>query len=231
MLNKNLTDVLGALNSVTNSVILNYPTTILNNSAGDVVVKLNVESLDPDTFDEMGIYDLSEFLSAFRLFDEREVQRNGNALTITGGNSSLNYLCTNVNVLENFNKSPKLFESTENVPSVATFNLEEADMKMIKDAGKVFKDLSDVVITSQDGGLILSLSSSNNFNATSNSFSIRKTGNTTKEFSIKIPAENFNALPNSNYQFEVKYNEARDAYRIILKSTDVDITILMAIKK
>ena len=81
MLNANTINVLSAMNSITNSVILNYPTTILNNSAGDVIVKLNLESLDSDPIPEIGIYNLSEFISTFKLFEEYDCSIDGNVIT------------------------------------------------------------------------------------------------------------------------------------------------------
>lgn len=104
-------------------------------------------------------------------------------------------------------------------------------MKTIKSAANIFKDLSDIIIESQDGDIFLKLGSSNNFNAQSNSFGIKIPSKCTKEFKIKIPAENFMSIPLSEYEFKVKYNSERDAYRLILKSTESSIEILMAIKK
>ena len=231
MLNKEIINTLQALNGITNSAILKYPTTILNNPAGDVVVKVQLDTMDPEPFDEMGIYNLGEFISTFKLLPECETSISDGIINISSGNNSLQYLTTNVNVLENFNKTEDLFTKTESVPTVATFSLTTDDVRTIKSAAGVFKDLQDIIISSEDGKLSIKLGSSNNFNARSNSFALKKDGTATKEFTVKIPAENFNAIPMSDYTFEVKYNEERDAYRILLHSIDADIKILMAIKK
>jgi hypothetical protein len=231
MLNRNVVNVLHALNSITNSAILRYPTTVLNNTTGDIVVKLNVKALDETPFEDFGIYNLSEFLSTFKLFEKYDVVAEPGLLNIKGENSTLEYLITNTAVLENHNKSENLFTSTEDVPTVASFSLSKEDVKMIKSAAGVFKDLTDIILESRDGDIMVKLGSSNNFNAKSNSYSVKKEANTSKEFSIKIPAENFNTLPTSDYNFEVKYNEPKNAYRILINSTEIDMTILMAIKK
>lgn len=232
MLNKNTINVLSAINSITNSAILKYPTTVLNNSAGDVVVKLNLETLDADPIPEIGIYNLSEFISTFKLFDEYECSISDNVINITSDDSAIQYLTTNTSVLENFNKKEDLFTSTEAVATVSSFTLTNADMKRIKQASGVFKDLSDIIIESKDGDILVKLGSTNNFNAKSNSFSIKKLGvKSSKEFVVKVPAENFNSLPASDYTFEVKYNEKRDAFRLLMNSTEIDMKILMAIKK
>lgn len=129
MLNKNTINVLQALNSITNSAILNYPTTILNNSAGDVIVKMNMESLDSEPIPEIGIYNLSEFISTFKLFEDYECSIADNVINISSENSALQYLTTNTSVLENFNKKEDLFVSTENVATVSTFTLTKMMLK------------------------------------------------------------------------------------------------------
>ena len=231
MLSKPLINTLQLMNSITNSIILKYPVTVINNPAGDVVAKINIQSIDPDEFSNIGIFNLSEFISTFKLFNDYTCSINDNIINIKDDTSSLQYLSTSPNVLENFDKSEKLFDSTNAVPSVSTFTVSVENMKTIKSAANIFKDLSDIIIESQDGDIFLKLGSSNNFNAQSNSFGIKIPSKCTKEFKIKIPAENFMSIPLSEYEFKVKYNSERDAYRLILKSTESSIEILMAIKK
>lgn len=233
MLNKNVINMLQSLNGITNSGILKYPTTILNNSAGDVVVKVNLESLDPESFDNIGIYNLSEFISIFKLFgSDYTCNISDGIINVTSGNNSVQYLTTNLAVLENHDKDEKIFSSTESVPTICSVKLTIEDLKTIKSASSVFKELTDIVFISKDNDLTIKLGSTNNFNANSNSFSVKKPNvDGTKEFTVKIPADNFNALPLGEYTLEFKYNEQRDAYRVIIKSTEVDITVLMAVKK
>jgi len=231
MINKNVVTVLQTLNNITNSVIFKYPTTILNNVAGDIVVKLDMKKLDPDEFPTFGIYNLNEFLNIFKLFNDYNTNLIENVINVSDGKSSVQYLTTNINILENYNKNEAIFTSTESVPSVATFDLSKEALKGIKAASGIFKDLDDIVVTSQDGDVFVTLGSVNNFNAKSNSFSTKLEATTSKEFVIKIPSDNFNSIPLSNYVVEVKYNESRDAYRVLLKSTEISMQILLAVKK
>lgn len=232
MLNKNVIGTLKALNSITNSGIIRYPTTILNNPSGDVVVKLGLDKLDTDSFDDIGIYNLSEFISTFSLFDDYECSINDNIISIKSKDSSVQYLTTNIAVLGNHDKSDSIFTSTAKFPSVCSAEITISDMKKIKSASSIFKELTEIIFISKDGDLSISLGNTNNFNAKSNSFSIAKNNvNCTKEFSIKVPSENFNSLPLSNYMLEVKYNESRDVFRIMLNSLDSDVSVLLAVKK
>ena len=78
----------------------------------------------------------------------------------------------------------------------------------------------------------MSLGATNKFNARDNSYKIRKDAQSTKEFEIKIPVENFKKIPESEYSFEVKYNEARDAYRILMKNKSLSgLKIIMSVIK
>ena len=231
MINKNVTNVLKQLNGITNTVVLKYPHTIVNSPAGDVVAWVDISKLDSDEFQDIGIYNLGEFLSSFKLFDERTVHIENNTIEITSNNKAISLLSTNINLLDEFNKDESVFTKTEEVPTVCSFILTDSDMSQIKQASGIFKDLSDISIKSQDHVVEMSLCASNNFNAKSNKFKINLAADCTKEFEVKIPTENFNYLPVGNYNIQVKYNSSRDAYRVILFSNDLDLKIILAVKK
>lgn len=233
MFNQNVKDVLTQINGITNSVILKYPQTVAVSDSQDIMVLVDIASLDSDEFPEIGLKDsLNDYLSLFKLFPEdAEVSIEGNTINIGSGDMQSSYIMDNVALMDAYDKNPEQFAKTEQVPSVADFDLLDEDIKKIKEATGVFKDLSEVIITSQDGDITLSLGATNKFNAKSNKFSIRKQGNTSKEFEIKIPVENFKMIPLSNYTFSVKYNSARDAYRILMTNQSLQgLKILMTVK-
>lgn len=232
MINTNVTNVLQQITGITNTVILKYPYSVFNSPAGDILAKINIEQLDPDNFEDIGIYDLQEFLNAFKLFGtDRTVKIDGKNIQITESNNYVNLQSTSKNLLENFDKDISIFDKTKTVPTVAEFTLSTDDIKKIKQASSVFKDLSDIVFTSQDGQMNISLASTNNFNAKSNNYTISKEASTSKEFNVKVPCDNFNNLPNSDFTVVVKYNSTKDAYRVLFGSEDIDLEILMAVNK
>lgn len=234
MLNKQTIYALSAISGITNTVVLKHPVTIANSAAGDVIVHMNVSQFDPETFEDIGIYNLSEFLSTFKLFsDERVVKQDAGKINITDGSTDLSYITSNIALLSEYNKTDEAFTKTESVPSVAEFKITTDDIKKIKSASGIFSDLSDLCVTSQDGVITLSLTAENKFNAKSNTFNVRKSDCTTsKEFEIKLPVSNFVNVPASEYLVTVRYNSAVNAYRIMLNSTEItDFKILMAIKK
>ena len=71
-------------------------------------------------------------------------------------------------------------------------------------------------------GILKFLGATNRFGARSNTYSVVKDAETTKEFEIKIPVENFKVLPNSHYEVQVKYNSKRDSYRILMINKSLD---------
>jgi len=233
MFNNKVIDVLTQINGVTNSVILKYPQTVAVSESQDMMINVDFTNIDSDEFPNLGLKDsLGDLLSLFKLFgDDREVVFNENTIEITSGANTSSYITDSLALMDAYDKDPAQFTKTEEVPSVATFDLNVDDIKNIKSATGVFKDLSEVIFTSQDGDVTVSLGSTNKFNAKSNTYSVRKPASTSKEFEIKIPVDNFKALPQSEYTVEVKYNSSRDSYRILMLNKSIDgFKILMSVK-
>jgi hypothetical protein len=233
MFNKNVIDVLQQVNGVTNSVILKYPQTVAVSESQDLMLLVDISKLDNSEFPEIGLKDsLSDFLALFKLFPEdRSVTIEGNTIDVASGTMNSSYIMDNIALMDAYNKQPDQFEKTEAVPSVATFDISLEDIKNLKSATGVFKDLSEVIFKSQDGDMKISLGATNKFNAKSNSFTVTKTANTNKEFEIKIPVDNFKMLPASEYTVDVKYNSARDSYRILMTNKSLQgFKVLMSVK-
>ena len=233
MFNKNVIDVLTQISGITNSVILKYPLTVASSESKDVKIMFDISKLDAEEFPEIGLKDnLSEFLSVFKLFPEsREVSVQGKNIQIKSENISSSYIADVVALMDAYNESTEQFTKTMEVPSVATFEMSVNDIKNLKSASGVFKDLSEIIFTSKDDDVNIRLAATNKFNAKSNTYSITKNAKTTKEFEIKIPVDNFKMLPQSDYTVNVKYNSAKNSYRIVLSNDNLeDFVIIMSVK-
>ena len=219
-MNKNLTNTLLQLNTITNTVILKHPITVAASESKDIYVYLDVSELDSESFPDIGLNNnLNNYLNLFKLFDDsRTVSFNGDTVQISSGEITSSYITDNVALMEGYDISPEQFQKTEEVPTVCSINLTVDDIKKLKSATSVFKDLSEIIIKCQDSEVSMSLGATGKFNARDNSYKIKKDAQSTKDFEIKIPVENFKKIPESEYTFEVKYNEARDAYRILMKN-------------
>jgi len=233
MLNPQLVEVLTQINGMTNNIILKYPQTVAVSESQDMLLLVDISKLDADAFEDIGLKDsLSDLLNLVKLFPEdRVITRDGNTIDITSGELSSSYITDNIALMDAYNKDIVQFTKTEEVPTTASFDLTVDDIKNIKSATGVFKDLSEVIFTSMDGDVKVSLGATNKFNAKSNTFSVTKPAQTTKEFEIKIPVDNFKMLPGSDYTVEVKYNSARDSYRILMVNKSLEgFKILMSVK-
>lgn len=233
MFNQATIDVLTQINGITNSIILKYPQTVAVSESQDMMILFDLSNLDPDEFPEIGLKDsLGEMLSLLKLFPEdREINIDGHTINVSSDTLTSSFITDNLALMDAYNKDAVQFERTEGVPSVSTFDLDEEDIKSIKSATGVFKDLTEVIFKSQDDDMLISLGATNKFNQRSNTFSVKKPSSATKEFEIKIPVENFKMLPVSNYTFDVKYNSARDSYRILLSNKSLEgFKILMTVK-
>lgn len=233
MFNKNVIDVLTQVNAVTNSVIIKFPLTVAVSESQDIMVLFDVQSLDNESFEPVGLKDnLGDFLSLFKLFpDDRTVTIDGNTINVSSGSTSSTYIMDNIALMDAYDKGPDQFFKTEQVPSVAVFDITPNDIKNLKSATGVFKDLSEIMFTSKDGDMLISLGATNKFNAKSNKFSVTKSAKTTKEFEVKIPVDNFKMLPVSEYEVHVKYNSSRDSYRImLLNKTLGGFKVIMSVK-
>ncbi len=233
-MNKDLTNVLQQLNTITNTVILKYPITVAASEAKDMYVHLDISQLDDNSFPDIGLNNnLNNYLNLFKLFDDtRAVTFKGDTVEISSGEITSSYITDNVALMEGYDISPEQFQKTEEVPTVCSIDLTVDDIKKLKSATGVFKDLSEIIIKCQDSEVSMSLGATNKFNARDNSYKIRKNTSATKEFEIKIPVENFKKLPESEYTFEVKYNEARDAYRILMKNKALSgLKLIMSVIK
>jgi len=233
MLNKQTVEVLQQVNKMTNSLILRFPETVAVSEAQDMMIMFNVEELDGDSFEDIGLKNsLGEFLNLVKLFgDERVVEVQNGVINITEGDTSSVFITDNIQLMDTEDVKAEHFSRTESVPSVAEFTLTTQDIKKIKSSSGVFKDLTEVIFSSVDDGVSVSLGATNRFNAKSNKFSITKKTECSKQFEVKIPVDNFKMLPDSDYTMCVKYNSARDTYRILLTSESLEsFKILMTVK-
>jgi len=223
MFNKDVINVLTQINGIADSVILKHPITVAKSESDDMIVACDISKLDADQFPDMGIMDLGGFLNIFKLFpDDADCDISGNTINISSGATSSTYITDLIALMDAFDIDSSRFDKTEAVPSVATFDITSDDIKKIKSASGVFKDLDEVIFESKDGDVIVSLGSTGKFNAKSNTFAITKPAQTSKEFNIHLAAENFKKLPVSDYQVQVKYNSSKDAYRVMLFNKSLD---------
>lgn len=225
MFNTQLLTVLSQVNNITNSVILRYPETVAVSEDQSMYLRFNTKALDADEFSEVPLNDsLADFLRIFKLFgNDRTVSFNNNVINVSDGAHNVKYITYDKELMTVFDKNSSQFERTKEVPTVAEFTLTIDDIKALKDASSIFKNLENVIIESKDGKLTLSLDNLNSFNAQSNTYSLSKEcTELSKDFRIAMTIGNFAKIPVSEYTIQIKYNSERDKYRIFAINNTID---------
>lgn len=232
MFNRESVDFLKVMNKITNSMVLNYPITTGRTESADIAYKFDLSKYDTDGFENpIGIYDLSTFLNIFGLCDEdREVNIDNNSITVSDKTTSVKFLTSATSVLSPYEFKQEQFDKTNEFPSVLEMNLTAEDIRKLKSASATFKEL-DTAVISCDESVELSLTQIGKFNKSSNSFRIKKNEESTKKFNVGISLETLSKIPQVDYTLIVKYNESRDAYRIILKTDKIDgLSLVISVK-
>lgn len=232
MFNRESVDFLKVMNKITNSMVLTYPITTGRTESADIAYKFDLSKYDTDGFENpIGIYDLSTFLNIFGLCDEsRDVNIDNNSITVSDSTTSVKFLTSATSVLSAYEFKQEQFDKTNEFPSVLEMNLTAEDIRKLKSASATFKEL-DTAVISCDESVELSLTQIGKFKKSSNSFRIKKTEESTKKFNIGIPLETLSKIPQVDYTLIVKYNESRDAYRIILKTDKIEgLSLVISVK-
>lgn len=204
---------------MTNSITLKFPITTCKSDM--LAFKFDLSQFDTDGFDKIHLYNLSAFLNIFNLFDDdHKIEIKDNFITISNSDTMIKYIESEEVLLSAFELNERQFEITNSMPSVCEFTLTQNDIRKLKTANASFTEM-DTVIIKCDEECNIYLSQLNSNNAFKNFFKIRKDVEIKKNFEIGISMEALTKLPNVEWKFAVKYNEAKDSYRIFLTSEDI----------
>lgn len=225
MITKDFIKELSKMSSITDKVILKYPITTLNSEAIDMLVNIDTSKLGCQEFPDTGIYELNKFVHMFALFDNPEITRTNNAIEFeTPGTKSV-YTISDLSVMENFDQKSSIIESLDNFPEVAKVDISVDVIKQIKQASSIYNELNVLTIEGKSNDLYLYLDAHNRFNSSNNTFSKEFLNHSTMDFKLKINIENFIKLPMTNYTLKIKYNENKNAFRILFESEFFKILI------
>lgn len=228
MFNKDLVEQLKKLNSITDSVIMRYPVTTMVSNAGDILCNLKVDNFDTDNFEEFGLYELSKLINLFGLFKNYEVENKEDCLIIKAGPKSAVLKKSELFLLEDFDKKSSVIETTKNsekAVTVSSFTICADDVMQLKKAGSILSETEGIKFEGIDGDTKVGLININRFESSGDTFGAEFFNTSNKNFNIKITKENFNKLPNCDYDVIIKYNEAQNVYRIIFSTDNFDIMV------
>ena len=151
---------------------------VMNNILADADITEEFEQ-------EVGIYDLNQFLSCLSLIPGCELTVNGDSIVISNDKNSINYRCSDPSVI----KAPpnkKITLPSEDVQVVLT----EGHLETVRKAAAVLQ-ISDASLVGDRENIYLTVSDKRN--SGSNSYEI-KVGDTDAEFRFNFTVENLKML-------------------------------------
>lgn len=164
--------------------------------AKNIMAKVDVPETFPYVF---GIYDLPEFLSAYGMFDDPELEFNENqkSVTMTEGGSSIEYYFSEIENLVTSDKDVKM-------PSCELkFSLSSDQLGSMRRASGALKT-NDIVVTGSGDRVMVSVNDITN--ATSNKFTLEVDAcdiQTDESFEFVFNINNFKFVNSDQYDFEV----------------------------
>jgi hypothetical protein len=224
MFSEETREVFKSLSGINNSYVVSYPKTAFSDENNQMLCSVDLSEFE-DEFDEFGIYDMSNLLNAIDLVNDPDITLEDGVINIVSDDNKerLEYITSDVDSLSKGNY--KVIESTKKVNTIYDFELTKEMLTKITKAVSVFPDFDIVSVRTDNDKVVLSLKSYNKFNTNSNSFEIILEGKADQDFEINIPVSSFTKLPKVDYTFEVKYNEEKDAYRVMLTNPLFEIVL------
>jgi len=217
MFNKNSIEIIRGIGEINNKTILEYPRTTISNVTKDINGIVDFSILG-DSFDTIGIWDLSSFLNALSVLEDPVITLDNNIITAKDEYSSISYVTSSTNILGDAVCDPAIVTSTLGIPSIVDVNMTTDVVNRIKKGVNVFKNLKDLRWTKSGDIFTVSTTNKESFNASSNSFQLKLDTDKLEgpDFEITIPAENFLQLPSIDFDFKV--HEKSGQHRISMSN-------------
>jgi len=175
----------------------------------------------PETFNkQVGIYDLSEFLSVLNLFETSNIKLEEKFMTIsdTSGRSKIKYFMSDADILTSPTK-PIIMPDPE-----VSFHLDQDTLARIKKAASALGH-DQLSIIPGDG--VITLSVVNIDNATSNTYSIDVAGKSTGDYNFILNIKNLQMIP-GNYNVAIS---SKLISQFTLDQENTDLKYWVALEK
>ena len=159
----------------------------------NILAKAEIEEEFPQ---ELGIYDMHEFLGTLGLFQKPVLTFDEKNMVVNeeGISTSTNYYFSDPSVLVSPTKDIKM------PPVDVSFTLTQTDLAKVKKASAVMQ-LPDITVTAETGGDIF-LKAVDSKNSTSNDYKVKVGENAPANFTFHFKAENFKLI-DGDYDVEI----------------------------
>jgi hypothetical protein len=216
MINNKTRTILKSLLSINNSMVIKYPTMTVSDTFKSIFCRVDLTKID-ENFETFGIYDTSNFLSALDLLKDPEITLEDNKIIAKDQETKMQFVTSDVDSLDSTFKE-SIIDRTMEFPSLINFDFTTDMLNKIKKAAGVFKTM-DCLYLNNNTTVDVELGQFETFEISQNTYTIQiPTPVSDKEFKLAIPLENILKLPSTDYKLEVRYNEEKNAYRIVFKN-------------
>jgi hypothetical protein len=227
MLNKDTMEVLSQLGQINQSQIITYPvTTIILGKA--IQAFLDISKLGEEEFDEIGVFDINQLSSVISVIDDAEISNDNGTLTIKNKNQSIKYGTTTIDIIESECRgNPDLIDRISQNEKVLEFELDAKELDRIKKMSGLLKELSDLVISSENGNINIAVTSKEK---SSNNYSVSVEGTSEDDIEMSLVMDAVKKLPNSGYKISI-HRSKKGSLVAVFKSTGVEgLSIVLSAK-
>ena len=230
MLCERTCSLLNLLSGISNTCILRYPSTIINDECKSIIARVDLSDIESE-FEPLGLNSkISNLTSIVSMFNEPEIERVDNILCIRDTDNKIDtqFVTDNVELLANTEFKSDVFDRIVASLTVAEFTLTKDDITRFKKAHSVYNDLDDVIITGEDN-IKISLGALSKFNRSENKFSITKDVVANKNFSCAVSFDSLQRIPAVDYNVNVKFSERTNSYALALSNSDLNVEIILSV--
>jgi len=218
MLNENSIQILQSIVNITNSAILSYPVTTIQNQNRNVIANIDFSKID-DEFEEYGIFDLSSFLGALSVLEAPVITLQNKVIEAKDSDSQIKFVTSSPSSLEDFTTNPAKITTTCSAKSVVEVQIDTDLINRIRKGASVFKTLKDLFIIKEGDKIILKTGNKESFARQDNSYTINLEPSLCHgdDFNIAIPIDNFLSLPAMDFNLAIKQGPD-GSFRVVMEN-------------
>ena len=215
------------MQSVTNTLILQYPTTVGITDDCALAYVIDLADLDPDPCPPIHLNGtVSELVNVFSLFgNDREVLFDGSSssITITSGKQVASFALSNPKLIkEPYNAEPKRVLVYDKLPSCFDIPITKDDINKLKQAASVFTSATHILLSASEDKGIATLVDDNRYSRNKDYYMLNiEHAVTYKTAKVYVSCELFFALPLADYVFSTKVIESTGVFCLVASSKDI----------
>lgn len=216
------------MSNISDSAIIRWPVTNFNPTDKSVIAFIDLEKLGEPSFEQFGIYRISEFLQLLDYYDDASVSLDNNVITIKSDSTVQRYITTNENNLSSFSVSPAILDKISEAPLACSIHVSKEEMDRIKKISNLLS-LHELGIKSVNGEIIFTIqadSNKSNIQAQNDNKTIME-GTSNEDFAIAMKIESIQKLPNCDYNVEIHRNASSGNFITQWDAVDLPIKIVV----